>query len=131
MKGQVVVNAQKEIVCVHFTRGRDHDFSLFKRSKLNLSSRIAVNVDSGYQGIQEYVNRCELPTKRSKHHPLTKEDKRRNREQSKRRIIVEHVNAKIKTFKMMAGPYRNRRRRFGLRFTLICGLINHDQSLAA
>ena len=31
-----------------------------------------------------------------------------------------------KTFKIMAQPYRNRRKRFELRAELICGIINHE-----
>ncbi|HEM3237939.1 TPA: IS5/IS1182 family transposase, partial [Streptococcus suis] len=57
---------------------------------------------------------------------LTEEDRRLNREIAKIRIEVEHFNAKFKTFKIMAQPYRNRRKRFELRTELICGIINHE-----
>ncbi|WNZ00430.1 putative transposase for insertion sequence element IS702 (plasmid) [Sulfurospirillum sp. 'SP'] len=43
------------------------------------------------------------------------------------RIAVEHVNARIKTFKILGEKYRNRRKRFGLRFNLICALVNFDR----
>ncbi|MDR2551923.1 MAG: IS5/IS1182 family transposase, partial [Treponema sp.] len=33
---------------------------------------------------------------------------------------------KIKVFKITSNKYRNRRRRFGLRMSLICGLINFE-----
>jgi len=36
---------------------------------------------------------------------------------------IEHINAKIKAFKIVARKYRNRRKRFGLRFNFICALI--------
>jgi hypothetical protein len=42
-------------------------------------------------------------------------------------IPVEYVNAKIKAFKIVATEYRNRRKRFGLRFNLICILVNFDR----
>ncbi|MBD3797509.1 MAG: hypothetical protein IE887_07175 [Campylobacterales bacterium] len=60
-------------------------------------------------------------------HPLTKKDKRANRAKASARISVEHINAKIKTFKILGQKYRNRRKRFGLRFNLICALINSDR----
>ncbi|MFW9619159.1 MAG: IS5/IS1182 family transposase, partial [Sulfurospirillum sp.] len=33
----------------------------------------------------------------------------------------------IKTFKILGEKYRNRRKRFGLRFNLICALVNFDR----
>jgi hypothetical protein len=41
-------------------------------------------------------------------------------------IIVEQINAKIKVFKITKYPYRNGRKRFGLRMNLICAIINLD-----
>ena len=36
----------------------------------------------------------------------------------------------LKIFRILAQPYRNRRRRFGLRFNLIAGLYNYGVDLA-
>jgi hypothetical protein len=60
-----------------------------------------------------------MPKKKSKKHPLTKIDKLNNQEISKNRVLNEHVIGKIKRFKIVADRYRNRRKRFGLRFNLI------------
>jgi hypothetical protein len=67
-----------------------------------------------------------LLKKRSKKNPLSKEDKRRNREISSDRVVNEHVIGFIKRFKIVADKYRNRRKRFGLRFNLICGICNSE-----
>ncbi len=83
-------------------------------------------VDLGYLGILKFHENTFIPAKRSKHHLLTEEDRRLNREIVKIRIEVEHFNAKFKTFQIMAQPYRNRRKRFELRAELICGIINHE-----
>ena len=45
------------------------------------------------------------------------------------RIRVEHVIGALKRFRILAERYRNRRRRFGLRFNLIAGLYNHALAL--
>lgn len=82
--------------------------------------------DSGYQGIHEYFPNSEIPKKSTKLHPLTKEDKVSNRCISKRRIYIEHVNSVIKIFRILSGRYRNRRKRFGLRVSLICGIYNYE-----
>lgn len=58
--------------------------------------------------------------------PLTKEDKKKNRELSSERVLNENVIGMIKRFKIIADRYRNRRRRFGLRFNLIAGIYNFE-----
>lgn len=85
-----------------------------------------VFVDLGYLSILKFHENTFISVKRSKHHLLTQEDKRLNREMAKIRIEVEHFNAKFKTFKIIAHPYRNRKKRFELRAELICGIINHE-----
>jgi hypothetical protein len=82
--------------------------------------------DSGYQGLQKLHTNTFLPKKRSKKVPLTREEKKGNREQSSIRVRIENVNAVLKRFHILADKYRNRRRRFGLRFTLIAALYNKD-----
>jgi len=67
-----------------------------------------------------------MPKKRSKKYPLTKEDKRYNKELSSQRVLNEHVIGKIKRFKIVCDRYRNRRKRFGLRFNLIAGVYNYE-----
>ena len=57
---------------------------------------------------------------------LTKEDKRHNRRIASERVINENIIGKLKRFKIIADKYRNRRKRFGLRFNLIAGLYNWD-----
>lgn len=65
-----------------------------------------------------------MPKKRSKHKPLTMNDKIKNREISSKRVLNENVIGIIKRFKIVSDRYRNRRKRFGLRFNLISGLYN-------
>lgn len=67
-----------------------------------------------------------MPKKKSKNCPLTKEDKIKNREISKDRVLNENVIGMIKRFKIVADKYRNRRKRFGLRFNLISGIYNFE-----
>lgn len=49
-----------------------------------------------------------------------------NRELSSKRVLNEHVIGKVKRFKIIADKYRNRRKRFGLRFNLIAGIYNYE-----
>jgi hypothetical protein len=93
---------------------------------MRLNENIEVYVDLGYLGIDKIHTKVVQPKKKSKNNPLTKEDKISNQKKSSTRILVEHINAKIKTFKIFSTKYRNRRKRFNLRFNLICALVNLD-----
>lgn len=104
-----------------------HDFKLYKQSKLAIPQMLKVCVDTGYLGITNFHENSEMPKKKTKLNPLSKEDKLENKKKSSTRIPVEHINAKIKAFKIVAHKYRNRRKRFGLRFNLICALVNFDR----
>ena len=65
-----------------------------------------------------------MPKRRSKKNPLTKQDKKNNQFLSKERVINENAIGLLKRFKILADRYRNRRKRFGLRFNLIAGIYN-------
>lgn len=87
-------------------------------------SKIKVVTDSGYQGLQKLHANSVMPKKRSKKQPLSKEDKQRNREISSQRVVNENVIGMLKRFKIISDRYRNRRKRFGLRFNLIAAIYN-------
>lgn len=82
--------------------------------------------DTGYQGLQKLHQNTSLPYKRKKNQPLTKEQKFHNKQLSSKRILIENVIRCIKIFKIISDKYRNRRRRFGLRFNLISGIYNYE-----
>jgi hypothetical protein len=83
--------------------------------------------DLGYLGINKLHANCKIPRKASKLRPLSDRDKAYNKRLAQKRVIVEHINAKIKTFKIMAYPYRNHCRRHLFRMSLICGIINYEK----
>lgn len=114
------------IVCTNFTNGKCHDFKLFKNSKVRFANDIIAITDTGYLGLQKIHTNTLMPKKKSKKRPLSVLDKRQNRELSSRRVSNEHVIGKIKRFKIIADKYRNRRKRFGLRFNLIAAICNKD-----
>jgi transposase len=112
------------ILVTAFAGGKVHDFELFKRSKVEFSESACCLADSGYQGIQKLHPNSQTPRKKSKHHPLTSEEKAQNRALARQRIGVEHVFRRLKVFRLLSERYRNRRKRFGLRFNLIAALYN-------
>lgn len=108
-------------------KGSVHDFKLCKESLLLLYVlSVMILADSGYQGISEYHACSLIPIKKKKNQELSDAEKSFNKELSRRRIVIENINAKIKVFKIMSYPYRNRRRRHELRTKLVCAILNAE-----
>jgi hypothetical protein len=116
--------SNKKIMATAFAAGNVHDFALFKQSQTALSTETLCLGDSGYQGIAGLHPNSQTPKKKSKHHPLTPQEKAANRQLSRLRIIAEHILRRLKVFRILSERYRNRRRRFRLRFNLIAAIYN-------
>ena len=99
------------------------------RYKLPLQQETQILADKGYQGIQKIHANSLIPIKATKTHKLTHEEKAFNSALSKRRILVEHVNRYLKRFRILSSRYRNKQKRFGLRFSLIAGFYNFQLPL--
>ena len=119
-----MINKKKEIICLDFSNGKTHDFKLFKESKIY--TKVKILADTGYLGIDKINKNSKIPHKKSKYNKLTKKQKDENKELSSVRIFVENVIACVKKFKILSERYRNRRKRFGLRFNLIAGIYNFE-----
>ena len=113
-----------EILCTCFGKGRENDFAIFKRSKLEVSQNSEMLADKGYQGIAKYIEKSFIPVKKPRKGELSQTQRQYNRELAKVRIKIEHVFARLKRFRILSERYRNRRKRFGLRFNLIACLYN-------
>ncbi|HEY9299917.1 MAG TPA: transposase family protein, partial [Phormidium sp.] len=110
LKSQVIINQRTgEILCTAHGQGKTHDFKLFLKSKIPLSPAIECLVDKGYQGIQKIHVLSQVPQKKPRKGELTDLDKKRNRELARKRVVGEHINRKLKIFKILADRYRNRR----------------------
>ncbi len=125
----MVDKTSRKIICTAFTNGKRHDFRLFKESRTRIHSDITVITDTGYQGLKKLHANSELPKKKTKKHPLTKDDKKSNQDIASKRVLNENVIAMIKRFKIISDRYRNRRKRFGLRFNLISAVYNLEVTL--
>ena len=131
LKSQVIVNQQtKQIVCTAHGKGKEHDFKLFKRSKTNLLEPISCLEDKGYQGIHKIHQESKIPHKKPRKSKLSQEQKQQNRQLASLRIIIEHIYRNLKIFRILSERYRNRKKRFSLRFNLIAGIYNYELSLS-
>ena len=124
----IIERENKIIIDVQQANGSVHDFKLYKDTVgKNIDESILFQADLGYLGIEQLHANSMIPIKESKNHKLNKQEKAYNKQLARLRVAIEHVNAKIKTFKVLAYPYRNRRRRHLLRMSLICGIINYEK----
>ena len=124
----VVNKRDRTVICTSFANGKCHDFRLFRQSNVHALDHIQINTDTGYQGIANIHKHSLLPKKKSKKQPLSMQDKQHNRVVSSQRVANEHAIGFIKRFKIISDRYRNRRKRFSLRFNLIAGICNFELS---
>lgn len=122
----MIKKGTRKILKTDFCNGKKHDFKLYKESKVILKKDTNIKADTGYQGIQKLHENSTIPKKKTKKNPLTKEEKKYNHGVSKERIEVENILASLKKFRILSDRYRNRRRRFGLRFNIIAGIHNYE-----
>ena len=132
VKTQILVNTKtNEIICTAVSKGKVHDFKIWKESQIGIGKKIELLADKGYQGIKKLHKNSRIPFKKTKKVALNQEQKNFNRQLAKERIVVEHIHRKLKIFRIISSRYRNRRQRFGLRFNLIAGIYNYELYLAS
>lgn len=132
-----------------FAKGGIHDFKLFKDSNLHIHNKCCVDVDSGYQGIAGLHTNTNIPKKKARRPNRTKEEKKKakkkessraerkqagllllskedrlnNKKLATQRVGIEHINRKLKIFKIIKQTYRSHQR-FGMRATLVAAFVN-------
>jgi hypothetical protein len=128
IKTQVIIEGKsKKVLDVSEAKGSVHDFQVYKDTVgKGVNETILIQADLGYLGIGKLHENSQIPNKESKLHKLTECEKAYNKRLVRERVVIEHINEKIKTFKSIAYPYRNHCRRHLLRMSLICRIINYE-----
>jgi hypothetical protein len=109
--------------------GSIHDFNLHKQEP-PLPPKSRAYVDSGYQGLDKIHTETELPYKATKTKPLDPEEKQYNKALSRVRIIVENILGDMKTFRILSDRYRNKRKRYNIKFKIVAGIVNLKNGFA-
>lgn len=72
MKAQIVINQKnKQILCIAYGKGKEHDFSLLKTSKTCLNEKIICLGGQGYQGIKKLDKSSQTPHKNPRNKELS------------------------------------------------------------
>ena len=131
-KNQIIITENGErILNWYNSKGTTHDYQIIKDSKILPvleKMKIKGKFDSGYQGIQNQLSGAMIPYKKSKNHELTEEEKKHNKELSKKRIKIEHTNRELKIFRIMKETYRNHMNRYDTKVLIMCGIYNLNHS---
>ncbi len=113
-----------QVVLVVCGKGRTHDFTLLKRSKLKLLKTIKKYGDSGYQGLHKLYANSTTPHKKPKGGELTKAQRQENRDLASLRVPIEHVNRRCKIFRAVKETYRGKHKNFHKVWTVVAALVN-------
>lgn len=118
IKTQIVVSGNGDIMHISTSvPGAMHDKKLFDCSGITLPDN--AKGDLAYLGTN-----ITIPFKSSKLHPLTEQQKDHNTRHSRKRIIVEHVFASLKVFRILADRFRGSLINYHSYFLIVCGLRN-------
>jgi hypothetical protein len=103
LKAQVVVDQTTgQILCTAFGKGRVHDFRLFKQHRIPMLPVQLSLADKGYQGIVRLHSSSCTPTKKPRKTKLDKYERQHNRLLAQLRVVAEHVNRRLKIFRILA-----------------------------
>lgn len=109
---------------VRCAKGREHDFAIWKKGKVRLNPTINLYADLGFLGLCKLHLKSILPSKSSKKHPLTKQQKQQNKVQAKIRVPVEHINRKCKIFRIVKDTYRGKHKNYSINWNLVAAIVN-------
>lgn len=132
LKAQLMIDLKRgQFLCVACGKGRTHDLTLLKHSKIRLADVVLCLADKGYQGITKLHSNSITPKKKPPKQRLSPADKQANRALAQLRVKVEHGIRRLKRFRILSERYRNRRRHFSRRVHLLAGIINFELSLTS
>ena len=120
----MVCQENQLIYGVESSKGKNHDFKIFKNKKRKIPSTVKIIADSGYQGIKKIHSNSRIPIKKPKGKELTKRQKLYNHLLSKKRIIVENVIRRCKIFRITKEIYRGKHKNHNKIWNLVAGLVN-------
>jgi hypothetical protein len=99
--------------------GKTSDITLFRNNRQNLDAKQRFLGDKAYIG-EEFIT---TPYKKPKKAELSEIQKEENQQLSSRRIGVEHLICRVKTFRVASERFRLARHRYHQVIMAVCGLV--------
>lgn len=120
VKTQIVITPKGKIKSVSKSiKGNIHDKKLYDQTEVYANKKVKKKGDLGYIGTA-----CQTPIKKQKGKDLTDEEKLYNKQFGKERVIIEHIFAHLKKFRILSYKFRNKISGYNLIFKNIAGLRN-------
>lgn len=124
IKNEIIITERGQIIYVSDDApGTVHDIALRRRGP-SLPKDARAYADSGYQGYQDDHSDLDIPYKKSKKKPLSKDERAYNHALSRFRVRVEHAIARMKHFRILADRFRYPRTSHAAKFSIIAGITN-------
>jgi hypothetical protein len=125
----VLSDGQIGAVSASVPGGATHDLVLLRRTRIVeqlVPGEEGAMLDKAYVGAhKEFPDHLlVIPFKASRGHPLTEEQKAYNRVVAKYRIVVEHTNAQLNVFQVLAQVYRHAREGHTRTVRVVAMLVN-------
>src|SRR3954447_1784023 len=128
LKTQLLVNNQDLIIHkTGYKKGRRHDYDIYKRNRPIISNQVVNVFDLGYLGVEKDFPKqlSSLPNRKNRNQKISEEERYYNKDQSKRRIVIEHVICRLKKYRILADVFRNRLRKYNKVSDIVSGLVNY------
>ena len=120
IKTQIVVTPKGKIKALSKSvKGNIHDKKLYDQTRAYTEANVKRKADLGYLGTS-----CQLPFKKPRNGALTHHQKIFNAQFGKERIVVEHVFATLKQYRILSHRFRNNLKSYNLIMKNIAGLVN-------
>ena len=103
--------------------GRTHDLTLRRRGP-PVPEGGRVYADSAYQGYEKEHPATEIPYERPPGGRLAKDEREYNRALSSFRVRIEHVFARLKTFRILRDVFRYPRATYHATIRIVAGILN-------
>ena len=108
-------------------KGRRHDYDIYKENHPLTPKQVLNVVDLGYLGVEKDLPEqlSSLPYRKKRNLEISKEERCYNKDQAKRRIVIEHTICRLKKYRIMSEVFRNRLINYDKISDIVSGLVNY------
>jgi hypothetical protein len=110
-----------------YKKGRRHDYAIYKKNHPATPKQVVNVFDLGYLGVEKDFPKqlSSLPNRKNRNQKISEEERCYNKDQSKRRIVIEHIICRLKKYRILADVFRNRLRKYNKVSDIVSGLVNY------
>ena len=110
-----------------YKKGRRHDYAIYKKNHPATPKQVVNVFDLGYLGVKKDFPKqlSSLPNRKNRNQKISEEERCYNKDQSKRRIVIEHIICRLKKYRILADVFRNRLRKYNKVSDIVSGLVNY------